>query len=290
MHSIPCLTHCKSSSPPMYKISSALLFAALLRKVRKGSIKVAVAGKGGVGKTTIAGTLARLFARDGHRVIAVDADPAMNLKFALGIPENPSPIADLKDIILERTGAYTGTGIYKLNPKVDDIISRFGVKGPDGVTLVVMGTIEKGGAGCTCPENAFLRALLQHVLFKEHTVIMDMEAGIEHLGRGTARGVDIMLTVVEPGMRSIETVGRIRKLAADIGITKIVAVLNKVTDLAVVERIEPKLGEMSIPLLDIIPYEPALIRADMEGKAPLDIGGEAVEHIKAMKEKLLSFF
>jgi CO dehydrogenase maturation factor len=267
-----------------------IVFTALLRKVRKGSLKIAVAGKGGVGKTTIAGTLARLFARDGDRVIAVDADPAMNLKFALGIAENPSPISELKDLIFERTGAYAGTGIYKLNPKVDDVISRFSVNGPDGVTLVVMGTIEKGGTGCTCPENAFLRSLLQHVLFKENTVIMDMEAGIEHLGRGTARGVDIMLTVVEPGMRSVETVGRISKLGTDIGIEKIVAVINKVTDVAIVERIEPKLREMNVPLLDIIPYEPALITADIEAKAPLDVGGEAVEHIKAIKAKLLSFF
>lgn len=257
--------------------------------MKRGRIKVAVAGKGGVGKTTIAGTLARLFARDGHSVIAVDADPAMNLKFALGIEENPPPISELKDIIFERTGAYTGTGIYKLNPKVDDIITRYGAKGPDGVTLLVMGTIEKGGTGCTCPENAFLRSLLRHVLFKENTVIMDMEAGIEHLGRGTAKGVDIMLTVVEPGMRSVETVGRIRKLGEDIGIKNIVAVMNKVTDLEVVERIESKLEEMDIPLLEIIPYEQALIKADMESKAPLDIGGEVVEHIKVIKEKILLY-
>ena len=257
--------------------------------VKKGRIKVAVAGKGGVGKTTIAGTLARLFARDGHSVIAVDADPAMNLKFALGIKENPPPLSELKDLIFERTGAYTRTGVYKLNPKVDDIVTKYGAKGPDGVTLLVMGTIEKGGTGCTCPENAFLRSVLRHVLFKEHTVIMDMEAGIEHLGRGTARGVDIMLTVVEPGMRSVETVGRIKKLGGDIGIKNIVAVINKVTDLEVVKRIETKLEGMNIPLLELIPYEEALIKADMESKAPLDTGGEAVEHIKAIKEKILSY-
>lgn len=257
--------------------------------MKRGRIKVAVAGKGGVGKTTIAGTLARLFARDGHGVIAVDADPAMNLKFALGIEENPPSISELKDIIFERTGAYAGTGIYKLNPRVDDIITRYGAKGPDGVTLLVMGTIEKGGTGCTCPENAFLRSLLRHVLFKEPTVIMDMEAGIEHLGRGTAKGVDIMLTVVEPGMRSVETVGRIKKLGEDVGIKNIVAVVNKVTDLEVVKRIETKLEGMDIPLLEIIPYEQALIKADMEDKAPLDVGGEVVEHIKAIKEKILSY-
>ncbi len=251
-------------------------------------MKIAVAGKGGVGKTTIAGTLARLLAQDGQNVIAVDADPAMNLKFVLGIEKNPPPISELKDLIFERTGAHTGTGVYKLNPKVDDIIMKYGAKGPDGVTLLVMGTIEKGGTGCTCPENAFLRALLRHVLFKENTVIMDMEAGIEHLGRGTAKGVDIMLTVVEPGMRSVETVGRIKKLGEDIGINNIVAVINKVTDSEMEKKIETKLEEMNIPLLGAIPYEQALITADIEAKAPLDVGGEAVEHIKAIKDKILS--
>ncbi len=253
----------------------------------KDKIKIAVAGKGGVGKTTIAGTLARLLARDGHTVIAIDADPAMNLKFTLGIKENPKPVSELKDLIFERTGAYTRAGIYKLNPRVDDIIGGYGVKGPDGVTLLVMGTIEKGGTGCTCPENAFLRSLLRHVLFKENTVIMDMEAGIEHLGRGTAKGVDLMLTVVEPGMRSVETVGRIKKLGEDIGIKNMVAVINKVTDLEVVKRIAAKLAEMNVPLLEIIPYEQTLIKADIESKAPIDVGGEAVERIKTIKEKIL---
>ncbi|MBN1455414.1 MAG: AAA family ATPase [Methanomicrobia archaeon] len=249
-------------------------------------MKLAVAGKGGVGKTTIAGTLARLFAREGERVIAVDADPAMNLKFALGIMRNPEPISELKDLIFTRTAADTGMGVFKLNPKVDDILAQFGALGPDGVTLLVMGTIEKGGTGCTCPENAFLRALLRHVLFKESTVILDMEAGIEHLGRGTARGVDLMLTVVEPGMRSVETVARIKTLGEDIGITRFAAVVNKVTSADVAHRIETILVEMGIPVLGIVPHDPALIQADLEGKAPLDVGGVAVERIKALKEKI----
>jgi CO dehydrogenase maturation factor len=253
-------------------------------------LKLAVAGKGGVGKTTIAGTLARLLAKEGQGVIAVDADPAMNLKFALGIKENPLPISELKDLIFERTGAHSGSGIYKLNPKVDDIIERYGAKGPDGVVLLVMGTIDKGGSGCICPESAFLRSLLRHVIFKGSTVILDMEAGIEHLGRGTAKGVDLMLTVVEPGMRSIETVGRIKQLGEDIGIKNIAGVINKATDSEMTKEIEIKLEELDIPLLGVVPYDPALIKADMEGKAPLDVGGEAVERIKEIKEKIFSAF
>jgi len=251
-------------------------------------MKLAVAGKGGVGKTTIAGTLARLFAREGERVIAVDADPAMNLKFALGIPRNPEPISALKELIFERTAADTGMGVFKLNPQVDDILAKFGAPGPDGVTLLVMGTIEKGGTGCTCPENAFLRALLRHVLFKESTVILDMEAGIEHLGRGTARGVDLMLTVVEPGMRSVETVARIKTLGEDIGISRFAAVINKVTSAEVAQKIETILVEMDIPVLGIVPHDQSLIQADLEGRAPLDVGGAAVEQIKALKEKIVT--
>ncbi|MGC9444849.1 MAG: AAA family ATPase [Candidatus Methanospirareceae archaeon] len=249
-------------------------------------MKLAVAGKGGVGKTTIAGTLARLFAREGERVIAVDADPAMNLKFALGVARNPEPISELKELIFERTAADTGMGVFKLNPRVDDILTKFGARGPDGVTLLVMGTIEKGGTGCTCPENAFLRALLRHVLFKESTVILDMEAGIEHLGRGTARGVDLMLTVVEPGMRSVETVARIKTLGEDIGITRFAAVINKVTSAEVAQKIETFLVELAIPVLGIVPYDQALIQADLEGRAPLDVGGAAVEQINVLKDKI----
>jgi len=252
-------------------------------------MKIAVAGKGGVGKTTIAGTLARLYARDGERVIAIDADPAMNLKFALGIATNPPPISELKDLIFDRTGAYAGTGVYKLNPQVDDILENYGARGPDGVTLLVMGTIEKGGTGCTCPENAFLRALLRHVLFRESTVIMDMEAGIEHLGRGTAKGVDLMIAVVEPGMRSVDTVRRIQKLSADIGIRTLVAVINKVTDPALLAPIERAVAALAIPVVGIIPYDPALITADIEGKAPLEVDGVAVDRIKAMKASIEAF-
>ncbi|MFA7036880.1 MAG: AAA family ATPase, partial [Methanosarcina sp.] len=170
-------------------------------------IKIAITGKGGVGKTTLSGTLARLLARDGYEVLAIDADPDMNLASSLGIENPPKPLTDFKDLIQERAGAEGGAFIY--NPKVDDIAGKYGVIGPDGVRMLVMGTVDKGGSGCMCPASAFLRALLRHLMLKEKSaVILDMEAGIEHLGRGTTRGMDLMIVVVEPGARSLETAER----------------------------------------------------------------------------------
>jgi len=180
-------------------------------------MKIAITGKGGVGKTTLAGTLARLLARDGMDVLAIDADPDMNLASALGIDEPPLPLTEYEDLIDERAGGPGG--MFKLNPKVDDVVERFGVVGPDGVRMLVMGTVDRGGSGCMCPASSFLRALLRHVVLKESSVvIMDMEAGIEHLGRGTTRGIDLMIVVVEPGTRSLETAERIKRLGTDIGV------------------------------------------------------------------------
>ncbi len=192
-------------------------------------IKIAISGKGGVGKTTLSGTLARLFARKGYDVLAIDADPSMNLASALGIKNPPKPLTEFKELIDERAGGPAG--VFKLNPKVDDIAGKFGVTGPDNVKLLVMGTIERGGSGCMCPASSFLKALLRHVILKLNSVvILDMEAGVEHLGRGITKGIDYMLIVVEPGARSIETAGRIAELARQIDISKIGAIINKARD------------------------------------------------------------
>ena len=229
-------------------------------------VKLAVAGKGGVGKTTIAAILAHLFAKDGYRVTAIDCDSAMNLPSALGVG-NVKPLSELKDIIDERVRGPLGT--YKLNPKVDDIFEEYSVKNEDGVRVLVLGTIEKGGEGCFCPENAFLRAILRHAIFRERDVlIMDMEAGIEHLGRGTAKGVDLLLAVVEPGMRSVETLKRIEKLGADIGITKIGVVVNKFVEGVLSREVLKKIDK---PLLGVIPYSECFIRADIQGIPPYKI-------------------
>jgi len=195
-------------------------------------MKLAITGKGGVGKTTLAAGLALSFSQDGKRVIAIDADPDSNLAATLGFPEPEKivPLVEMKELIAERTGVEPGTvgGYFKLNPKVDDIPDKFS-REHQGIKLLLMGRVKKGGSGCFCPENAFLKAVLSHLFFsREDVVILDMEAGIEHLGRGTAEGVDGLIVVVEPSMRSIETAFRIKSLAKDLKINRIFLVGNKV--------------------------------------------------------------
>ena len=249
-------------------------------------MKIAITGKGGVGKTTLAGTMARLLARDGMDVLAIDADPDMNLASALGINDPPAPLTEYEDLIDERAGGPAG--IFKLNPKVDDVVERFGVVGPDGVRMLVMGTVDRGGSGCMCPASSFLRALLRHVVLKESSVvIMDMEAGIEHLGRGTTRGIDLMIIVVEPGARSLETAERIKRLGTDIGVTKFAAVINKAGG-EELGAVESRLKDMGIPVLGTIPYDSSLIKADLAGRSPVEEGGAAMAAIEGIKDGLVS--
>lgn len=246
-------------------------------------MKIAISGKGGVGKTTLAGVLARLFARKGYDVLAIDADPSMNLASALGIKNPPKPLTEFKALIDERAGGPAG--FFKLNPKVDDIVDRFGITGPDGVKLLVMGTIEKGGEGCMCPASSFLKALLRHVILKLNSVvILDMEAGIEHLGRGITKGIDYMIIVVEPGSRAIETAGRISELARHIEIKKIGAVINRAMDEA--KGIGERLKEYSIPLIGVIPYDISLVKADIDNVAPIESNGAAIQTVEKIFKKI----
>jgi CO dehydrogenase maturation factor len=232
-------------------------------------MKLAIAGKGGAGKTTVAVALARQLASAGQPVIAVDSDPDGNLAAALGVPEDriPTPIAQMRDLILERTGAKDdGLGLmFKLNPEVDDLPGKFSVK-VDGVMLLVLGTVKLGGKGCMCPEGAVLKALMQHLLLRlaDH-VVLDMEAGLEHLGRASARGVDAMVVVVEPGMRSVQTAVRVRQLAKDIGIERTLVVVNKLRSPHELEVLRQALGSQTI--LGTLPYNAELARADLEGRA-----------------------
>jgi len=241
-------------------------------------VKIAVAGKGGVGKTFISGTLARLLAQDGYNVLAVDADPNINTASALGIPsdiaEKIVPLSDNEELIREKTGVAPGKSygqMFRLTPTVSDIVDKFGVVGPDGVQLLVMGTVKDGGSGCMCPSNALLRVLVQHLLIqREDILVMDMVAGLEHLGRGTARRMDTMLVVVEPRMKSVDTVKRILKLAKDIEVREVLAVGNKIGSEREKRFVDEKMAELGVPIAAYIPRDEAVAEADMLGEAPID--------------------
>ena len=251
-------------------------------------MKVAITGKGGVGKTTFASTLARLYAAEGRTVLAADVDPDANLGLALGLTEEEVngilPVSKMKELAKERTAANESNTFYKLNPKIDDLPDKLS-RDVNGVKLLVMGTVDTGGTGCVCPEHVMLKAILSNlVLRRDDVVIMDMEAGLEHLGRGTASLMDQFIVVIEPGARSIQTYGRIKELARDIGVTQVRVVANKVRD----ERDEAFLRER-IPeedLLGFIHYNADVIEADRNGQSPFDYSQKAVEEIRAIKDKM----
>lgn len=232
-------------------------------------MKLAVTGKGGVGKTTIAVFLARYLAHSGSPVTLIDADPDANAAISLGLDpsETPQPISELKELIAERTGVSgTGGEFFSLNPRVEDIPDRYAVE-VDGVRLLRMGRLAKGGSGCFCPENAFLKNLLAHLFFGDDAhVILDMEAGVEHLGRGTAQGVDRMLVVVEPGRRSIQTAFTIRRYAADIGLTDVAVIINKFRSEDELRAVEQQLDDL--PVAGRFPYSESIATADLKGTCP----------------------
>lgn len=228
-------------------------------------MKIAIGGKGGVGKTLLAALLSKSFAGSGYSVIAIDADPDGNLAATLGFPhpERIVPISEMSDLIEERTGAKPGKsgGFFKLNPKVDDLPDEYSQE-HGGIKLMVMGRLKRGGSGCYCPENALLRALVTHLLLaRDEVVILDMEAGIEHLGRATAKAVDRLIIVVEPGRRSVDSAYRVCKLAKDIALENIAVVGNKVRSPEDREFLISSLA--GFEFLGFIPYDQAIVDADM---------------------------
>jgi CO dehydrogenase maturation factor len=260
-------------------------------------LKIAVSGKGGVGKTTVVALLADQFAKEGRKVIAVDADPAANLMGAMGVPmelqSKVVPLSSMLDLIEERTGSRPGSasgGVYKLNPKVDDLADKYGVVGSDGVKVLVLGTIKSGGSGCFCPESALLKNLMSHlILEKEHVVIMDMEAGLEHLGRASSKAVDVMLIVLEPGRRSLETGANIARMARENGIRRTVAVLNKISTNEEEREATKIASALGLEVVATIPLNHALVHADLEGVSPLAMpdNDDVVEAVQKLRSRLL---
>lgn len=247
-------------------------------------MKLAISGKGGVGKTTFSSLLIRTLNDMGKKVLAIDADPDANLAAALGIADADKiiPIADMKEMIFERTGAQPGSmgGFFKLNPKVDDLPDALSVK-KDQIKLMRLGSVKKGGGGCLCPESTLLKALIVHiVLARDEVVVMDMEAGIEHLGRATATAVDKLIVVVEPGRRSIDTAEHIRQLASEINLKQIFIVGNKVRSAKDEAFLKKHLSDFDI--LGFIPYTDNLIEADLNGESPYDVESTAKDRVKEM--------
>ena len=253
-------------------------------------MKIAISGKGGVGKTLSTALLAKIFTESGYSVLAIDADPSANLGATLGFPHPQEivPISEMANLIEERTGARPGKSapFFKLNPKVDDLPEKYWVE-HNGIKLMVMGRIKKGGSGCYCPENALLQALVNHLLLQRNeVVILDMEAGVEHLGRATAKAVDKLIVVVEPGRRSIETAHAISKLAQDIGLHNIVVVGNKVRNQAEKEFLISSLADFKF--LGFIPYDQAVVEADLAGISPLEASQQVTAEAIRIYQALLS--
>ena len=242
-------------------------------------MKLAISGKGGVGKTTLAALLAQVYADAGRDVLAVDADPAPCLAGALGFPDvlraRLHPISEMDELIEARTGAKPGTsgGFFTINPRVDDLPERFSVV-HRGVRLLEMGSVDVGGSGCICPESAMLHTLFTHLLFrKDDILLLDMYAGVEHLGRATVDFVDALLVVVEPTRRSLATAPHIKKLAADTGLTRLSLVGNKIRN----DEQAEFLRQDSLPLLGMLPADLAVQEADRLGAAVYD-------HVPALRE------
>jgi len=250
-------------------------------------MKIAVSGKGGVGKTLVAGVLATFLANKGFKVLAIDADPSPNLALTLGISPDEAkkitPISENTRLIESKTKTEY-PGVYRLSFSVEDIVEDFSIKSPYGVNLLIMGTVRSASTGCLCPANAVVRALLQH-LYVERTeaVVMDMEAGVEHLGRGTAKHVDAMLAVSDSSFKAMETTKKIYELATEMGIKKFFLIGNKVTDAKEGILIEQFAESNGISLLGLIPYDKKIMDADMRGESPIKYAAKS-KGIKAVRQ------
>ena len=255
-------------------------------------MKIAIAGKGGVGKTTISGTLCRVFGQQGKSVLAIDGDPNPNLSRVLGIdPSNPTP-PNLSTDILERIEEPDGTRKIIVKTPMKEVLDTYGQAAPDEVRLLKVGTPEVAGAGCMCGSHTCVREIIHTSLSdnNDFITVLDMEASMEHMRRGTTKHVDIMLTVVEPYYRSLEAASRFAKLAKDLGIKSIYAVANKVRNDREKEAIVQFCKNKDLEVLVFIPFDEQVSEADLMGKSVIDFDPDAqvVQHVRILAERLES--
>ena len=255
--------------------------------------KIAIGGKGGVGKTTVCAVWAQLLAEDGFDVLAIDADPNTNLASAFGLPseQSPEPLIRMKELIAERTGTgKDAIGAYfKLNPKVSDLPEKYSLE-LNGLKLLVLGGITQAGAGCACPEGAFLKALLTYTMLQsQQVVLVDLAAGVEFMGRASIQGIDALIVVVEPGSRSIETAINIARMGKELGIKQVAAIINKIIRrrrTGQVETIESQLAKANITVLAGIEYSAAVQEADLQKREVFQASPELVERLREAKRAL----
>jgi len=285
-------------SDPMDR-STRILDAAyeLEKKTRPGvekGFRVVITGKGGVGKTTVTAILSHLFARKGFNTLAVDEDPQVNLPYAIGIPPSGIivPITDNLDYIEEKTGARPGAGwglMMSLNPDVSDVVERFGMKGPGGVQILVMGTIIQAATGCLCPENTLLNAIIRYINLREGEIILlDTQAGVEHFGRALAQGFSQALLVTDPTFNAVQVVKKSVQLAKDLDITYVHLVVNRVRSQKDIEKVHEILGE-SIDLFSgmfYLPYEPEMLECEPDVMPLIEKGSSFVKGVEEIQSVL----
>lgn len=280
----------KTNRPTSENVNSV---RASLYERGENRVKIAVSGKGGVGKTLIAGGLASFLSKKGLKTIAIDADPTPNLALTLGLtPEEARdilPISENKKLVESKTGTGV-SGVYRLSFSVDDVVRDFAVKTPSKVNLIVMGTVKSMDAGCTCAANAVVRALLRHlVVERDEAVLLDMEAGVEHLGRGTAKHVDNMLVVTDSSIKSLETARHIHKLALDAGFSQVFVVGNKVANQTQIDSIKRFAKNNDLNILDFVPFDEQVVNAETNGETPLHYEkAPAIQTIQRLTDKIHS--
>jgi CO dehydrogenase maturation factor len=234
-------------------------------------LRIAVAGKGGSGKTTVSVLLGRVLSEEGHAVLLVDLDSDPNLASALGMRDGPAPLVRRKDLVAERTGA-TGEqgGMFVLNPDVSDLIGSHALRFSERISLLSVGAIEKAGEGCFCPQTAFVRALIGRLVLRSNeSMVLDLEAGLEAFGRSAVEGLDLLLVVIEAGMRSAETARRILAMVPATGIRNVRVVANKVRP-GTLETLRRRLAEHGVPVDLVLAYSEELERRDLEGRSVFD--------------------